>query len=202
MAHGASKEGLSILKRHTSYLVTIIWLIIINVIAHLWLLDVNKQIELLYGELIAVQEEQKLLQLELDRVKASQIKVIQGDLRVIQDDLEQIQRWLSKGQRLIVGGTAYTPNDPGMDGCGITSTGVKATKWRTIAADPEVIQLGSVVYIPYFRNTPSRGWFVAEDTGGAIKGNKIDIFIPNRAEALEFGRQDLEIYVYRPEDFN
>ena len=60
--------------------------------------------------------------------------------------------------------TAYT-------GDGITSTGTKP-KWGTIAVDPSVIPYGTKVYIPQFGQT-----FIAEDCGGAIKGNKIDIYI-------------------------
>jgi 3D (Asp-Asp-Asp) domain-containing protein len=60
--------------------------------------------------------------------------------------------------------TAYT-------GDTITSTGT-TPKWGTIAVDPTVIPYGTKVYIPQFDKV-----FIAEDCGGAIKGNKIDIFM-------------------------
>jgi 3D (Asp-Asp-Asp) domain-containing protein len=69
---------------------------------------------------------------------------------------------------------------------GITKTGTKATEGRTIAVDPSVIPLGSTVYlndIPY----------TAEDTGSAIKGNKIDLFINDHQRAKEFGIQKMEV---------
>lgn len=98
--------------------------------------------------------------------------------------------------RLEVVATAYTVCDPGMDGRGITRSGVPAYPWRTLAVDPAVIPLGSRVYIPTLAHTPSGGWFVAEDTGGAIRGYAVDICMPDRRTALGFGRRRLEIYVH------
>lgn len=63
---------------------------------------------------------------------------------------------------------------------GITSTGTKAKAGRTIAVDPSKIPYGSVVII-------NNKEYVAEDCGGAIKNNKIDIFFDSHEEALEFG---------------
>ena len=69
----------------------------------------------------------------------------------------------------------------------LTATGTKATEGRTIAVDPNVIPLGSTVYL---NNQP----YIAEDTGSAIKGNKIDIFINDHQRAQNFGVQEMEIY--------
>ena len=52
---------------------------------------------------------------------------------------------------------------------------------KTIAVDPNVIPLHSIVYIE------TLGYFVAEDTGSAIKGNKIDIFVSSKEEAKRLG---------------
>ena len=65
--------------------------------------------------------------------------------------------------------TAYT-------GYSTTSTGQKPV-WGTIAVDPKVIPYGTKVYIPQFGRT-----FIANNTGGAIKGNKIDIFMNSKKE--------------------
>lgn len=65
---------------------------------------------------------------------------------------------------------------------GITATGTKATAGRTIAVDPSVIPYGTEVII-------NGNAYVAEDCGGAIKGNSIDIFFDTHEEALLFGRQ-------------
>jgi hypothetical protein len=49
--------------------------------------------------------------------------------------------------------------------------------WRTIAVDPSLIRFGSRVYIPYYRHVQgATGWFVANDTGGAINGRHIDVY--------------------------
>ncbi len=74
-------------------------------------------------------------------------------------------------------------------GHGITATGTKP-KWGTIAVDPRVIPYGTKVYIPQFNMI-----FTAEDCGGAIKGNKIDIFMGSRSEAYSWGRRTIDIYI-------
>ncbi|MGL5754688.1 MAG: 3D domain-containing protein [Paraclostridium sp.] len=74
-------------------------------------------------------------------------------------------------------------------GDSITSTGT-IPKWGTIAVDPRIIPYGTKVYIPQFGQT-----FVAEDCGGAIKGNKIDIFMNSENEAYDWGRRTIDIYI-------
>lgn len=88
----------------------------------------------------------------------------------------------SNSRRMIVEATAYA-------GDGITSTGT-TPKWGTIAVDPKIIPYGSKVYIPKFNMT-----FTAEDCGGAIKGNMIDIFMNSNKEAYKWGRHNIEIYI-------
>lgn len=63
----------------------------------------------------------------------------------------------------------------------ITATGTCAVEGVTIAVDPTVISYGSEVDIEGI------GTFVAEDCGGAIKGNKIDIYFKRHEDALRFG---------------
>lgn len=71
---------------------------------------------------------------------------------------------------------------------GITKTGVKATQGRTIAVDPKVIPLGSIVIIDGHE-------YIAEDVGGSIKENRIDLFFDSHKEALDFGVQYKEVFV-------
>lgn len=71
---------------------------------------------------------------------------------------------------------------------GVTYTGTEATEGRTIAVDPDVIPLGSSVYIDGRE-------YVAEDIGGAIQGNRIDVFFDSHSAALEFGVQYTEISI-------
>ncbi len=69
----------------------------------------------------------------------------------------------------------------------------------TIAVDPRVIPLGSTVYVTGYNHNglPVKGMtFKATDTGGAIKGNRIDIFLPGSNDQISsFGIQNVKIYV-------
>ena len=69
-----------------------------------------------------------------------------------------------------------------------TATGAVAKAGTTIAVDPSVIPYGSEIQI-YGRT------YIAQDTGGAINGNRIDVYFDNHQEALVFGRQRTEIFI-------
>lgn len=73
---------------------------------------------------------------------------------------------------------------------GITYTGTQATEGRTIAVDPSVIPLGSVVVIDGQE-------YIAEDIGGAIQGNRIDVYMDSHQAALEAGVKYSEIYILK-----
>ena len=78
---------------------------------------------------------------------------------------------------------------------GITATGTTATEGRTIAVDPRVIPYGSTVTLYYEDGTVHT--YTAEDCGGAIKGNRIDVFFDDHQAARDFGVQTA--YVYKEE---
>ncbi len=59
--------------------------------------------------------------------------------------------------------------------------------WRSLAVDPSVIPLGSRVYVPAYRDDGYGGWFVAQDTGGAIGGRHIDVYRPPPPTPLDPG---------------
>lgn len=89
--------------------------------------------------------------------------------------------------------TAYAPGpaDNGRWG-NLTHIGTNVRP-GIIAVDPQVIPLGKRVYIEF---ADGQGTYaVAEDTGGAIKGNRVDIAFQTRAEAKNFGIQNVKIYV-------
>lgn len=78
---------------------------------------------------------------------------------------------------------------------GITSSGAKATSWYTLAAGSGY-PIGTIIYIPYFKDKPNGGWFVVQDRGGAISNSKLDVYMSTHSQALQFGRRTLECYVY------
>ena len=78
----------------------------------------------------------------------------------------------------------------------MTASGNYVKGYRTVATDPEVIPIGSIVYIPFFSSSPNKGFFVAEDTGSAIKGSKVDVYTHDFNIASSF-REDLLVYVVK-----
>lgn len=74
---------------------------------------------------------------------------------------------------------------------GITASGKKVEEGKTIAVDPKVIKLGSKVHIEGY------GDMEAQDTGSAIKGNIIDIYIANHNEALKLGVKYKDVYLVK-----
>ncbi len=69
-----------------------------------------------------------------------------------------------------------------------TATGTVA-RVGVIAVDPRVIPLGTKVYVEGY------GYATAEDTGGAIKGNKIDIFLNSESQCRNWGRKSVKLYI-------
>jgi 3D (Asp-Asp-Asp) domain-containing protein len=82
--------------------------------------------------------------------------------------------------------TGKRPGDPGY---GITASGQAAKEGWTVAVDPELIPLHSIVYIP------GVGVRYAEDTGGAVKGRHIDVFYNDDDFARRFGVKHADIYI-------
>lgn len=86
--------------------------------------------------------------------------------------------------------TAYTAFCTGCSG--ITKTGIDLRanpNQKVIAVDPSIIPLGSRVYVDGY------GEAIAGDTGGAIKGNRIDVFIPSQSDAMKWGRKTVTVKV-------
>ena len=83
---------------------------------------------------------------------------------------------------------------PGDPLYGITATGIRAT-YGVVAVDPRVIPLGSKLFIQTADGSFTYGYALAADTGGAIKGNRIDLCFDSRQDALNFGRRDVVVYV-------
>lgn len=83
---------------------------------------------------------------------------------------------------------------PGDRGYGITASGMRA-QYGVVAVDTRVIPLGTRLYIEAADGSWVYGSAVAGDTGGAIRGNKVDLFFNTRQECLNFGRRTARVYI-------
>ncbi|MFD0712285.1 3D domain-containing protein [Paenibacillus sp. GCM10027626] len=86
-------------------------------------------------------------------------------------------------------GKESTGKSPGHPEYGITASGAKVKENHTAACPPSM-PFGTELYIPYFDQQ-----YVCEDRGGAIKEGKLDIYMKNLDDALEFGRRKLQVKV-------
>ncbi|MDO4542515.1 MAG: S-layer homology domain-containing protein [Bacillota bacterium] len=80
---------------------------------------------------------------------------------------------------------------------GSTATGAVPTPGRTIAVDPNYIKLGSYVYLEFTdaRLTQYNGLYRAEDTGGAIKGYRMDVLLSSHSACLQAGVGTVNVYL-------
>lgn len=94
------------------------------------------------------------------------------------------------GKEFYVEASAYTPYCNGCSGTSATGINLRANpSLKLIAVDPSIIPLGSKVWVEGY------GYAIAGDTGGSIKGNKIDVLVPNTQQAYSWGRKTVRIKV-------
>jgi len=122
------------------------------------------------------------------KLKDKQDKVVSVGTKA--KPIQVASRGSGNGKEIYVTSTAYTAS---CNGCsGTTATGVNLhanPNAKVIAVDPGVIPLGSKVYVDGY------GYAIASDTGGAIKGNKIDVFFPSKSDAYRWGRKTVKIKI-------
>jgi 3D (Asp-Asp-Asp) domain-containing protein len=107
---------------------------------------------------------------------------------------KSIKQVLNSTLTAYTAGVESTGKTPASPLYGITYSGSKAEEGRTIAVDPSVIPLGTLVYID------GVGVRKAEDTGSAVRGAKIDIFMEDVGQALNFGvKRNVKVYVLSTE---
>jgi uncharacterized protein YabE (DUF348 family) len=119
-------------------------------------------------------------------------------LRSPQDQILQVgtkRVFASRGEfagkeMMMMEATAYAPW-PGKGVDGTTAIGLRAG-YGVVAVDPSVIPLGSRLFIEGY------GMAIAGDTGGAIKGNRIDLGYNTPKEAYKFGRRRVRVYIVAP----
>ena len=94
-------------------------------------------------------------------------------------------------------GYESTGKRPGHPGYGITYSGVRARHGilSTIAADPNVFPLGTILYIPGY------GYGIVADTGSAIKGYKIDLYFETKEQVYkQWGKRDVNVFIVKKGD--
>lgn len=133
----------------------------------------------------------------LEEVAASEVKSASGEARWAQPQPQpeiESPKYSgtepNEGKTMTVEATAYTAYCEGCSGTTANGTNLRANPHlKVIAVDPRIIPLGTKVWVEGY------GEAIAADTGGAIKGNKIDVFIPNLNSAYEWGRRTVTIKV-------
>lgn len=145
---------------------------------------------------------QKVIQIDNQN---SQINQLNSQLNQVKNENDNLKKQLvkrkevtNKQRTLTIEASAYTSNCKGCNGKTATGFNVNNTTeyngYKIIATDPSVIPLYSVVKIETKDNTFKA---IAIDTGGAIKGNKIDLLVNTYEEALIFGRQNVTVTILR-----
>lgn len=144
-------------------------------------------------------EEQKNLEAELKKIKEQQKGVKKSRLRTISNEKSNL---ISKSTiftdtfrvtgycacKLCCG--VWSPEVTGE--VARTASGEIPVAGVTVAVDPDVIPLGSIVKI-------NGHYYIAEDTGSAVKGNVIDIYFDRHEQALNWGAKNLEVKVFLKE---
>ena len=138
---------------------------------------------------------------EVERILKTERKICGPVDEIVKVGTKKIQRAKPKPVRLASAGSSVNVSRGGGGrvfkataysaghGCGYTTaTGGRAQR-GVVAVDPRVIPLGTKLYVEGY------GEAVAGDTGGAIKGNRVDLCFDSNADAVQFGRRDVVVHV-------
>jgi 3D (Asp-Asp-Asp) domain-containing protein/cell division protein FtsB len=161
-------------------------------------------VQLKQSKLLVAKYDQLNSKLQKENVALkNQVEQLQGDKQGLEFAISKLKQdgtlymnghMYFARQTITASASAYTQSDEEQTADGITASGEPVKEGRTIAVDPSVIALGSLVYIE--SDSPLvGGFYVASDTGGAIKGNRIDVFMQSKDKAYQFGRQDIKVTI-------
>lgn len=138
--------------------------------------EVQEEVHYNHGEIVDTKE------LQRTTIIPMKPKIIRAGTR----DIGSSRSYNRVKEVITMEATAYLPTDGGGDG--ITATGIRA-RHGVVAVDPNVIPLGTRVYIPGY------GEAIAGDTGGDIVGNRIDVVLEDYGSAMQFGRRTVDVYI-------
>ena len=110
----------------------------------------------------------------------------------IQLESESVNKPIIKEENkyIVMRATAYTKSKEEGTSKGITKSGTLVSR-GTVAVDPKLIPLGTKLYIEGY------GHAVAHDTGGLIKGNRLDIWLPTKELCFNWGRRTLQVIIFK-----
>src|SRR5699024_3481632 len=147
-------------------------------------------------EVVRKQVKSEVVKEKQDRVIAvgTAVKQEEAPVRTVsassREEESSNQSTSSSSRQFTVEATAYTANCSG--GSGITATGIDLRSnpsIKVIAVDPSLIPLGSRVWVEGY------GVAIAGDVGGAIKGNRIDVYVQSESAAEQWGRRNVAVKI-------
>lgn len=130
--------------------------------------------------------------------KKQALAAANGGFRDAGEEIEATssQKGFSYSKVLNVTATAYDPSPETNAGYSKTALGL-TPEYGVVAVDPRVIPLGTKLYIESSDGGASwvYGYCIAGDTGGAIKGNRVDLCYNTKSECIQFGRRSATVYI-------
>lgn len=130
--------------------------------------------------------------------KKQSLADINSEFQAVGEQLESAatQKGFSYSKVFNVTATAYDPSPETNAGYSKTALGL-TLEYGVVAVDPSVIPLGTRLYIESSDGGASwvYGYCIAGDTGGAIKGSRVDLCYNTKAECIQFGRRSATVYV-------
>lgn len=145
--------------------------------------DNTKEVTNLNNKVTTTSVQQKATVKKVSSVKTTSVKKTSKKVSSVKKS--SVKKTSKKSRKYLGTFKAYAYN-----GAGTTASGTTTKANRTVAVDPKVIPLGSKLMI-------NGKIYVAEDTGGFIKGKKIDIFMPSYNDCIQWGVRNVKVYLIK-----
>jgi len=150
--------------------------------------DMSKDIEIKQNSIIS--QAIQISNLNISNQELSdELSELQNELSVLRDGIETL-----KHNKVYYSGRFKITYYCACEQCcgkddGITVSGAKVQEGVTVAADTSILPFGTKIYIKGI------GWRTVQDRGGAIKGNRLDIYIPSHNDPMPYNVQNLDVWV-------